>query len=274
MVDARRHGVEGEVHGVAQEPPGADEDDDDDGEADERVEPVPARDRDDERRHDDAHRDAGIGQHVEEGAPDVEVALAAPHEEERRAEIDGDAHGGDPDDGAGGDRLGQDQALDRLDQDGAERDEQDDGVGERGQDRAALEAVRAPRRGQAPPQPDGAPGEGEAQNVAQIVAGVSHQRHRAREQAEDHLGRDVGEVEADAYREGEVVALRRAAHGRGGARGHVRGHPAMGGMLVGQGPLLGRRRPAPGGVRSPEQDREAAAGSSTGQPPRRRRLAR
>jgi hypothetical protein len=53
-----------------------------------------------------------------------------------------------------------------------------------------------------------APGQEEAEDVAEVVAGVGEEGERAREDTERGLGDHVGEVEADAEGEGAVVAGR------------------------------------------------------------------
>ena len=49
------------------------------------------------------------------------------------------------------------------------------------------------------------------EHVAEIVPGIGQQRERAGEQAEPGFGRDIGEVEGDADREGAAV-IERPAH--------------------------------------------------------------
>ena len=94
---------------------------------------------------------AGIGHHVQEGAPDVEIALAAAHEQQRRPAVDEDADRGDDHHGPAGHRLGLGEAADRLPRDDAERDQQQQRVDEGREDRRAAQTISVAAAGRRRP---------------------------------------------------------------------------------------------------------------------------
>ncbi len=59
------------VRAVAQEPPGAPNDDAGDNETDGRIDPAPSRQKNGDPGHDDTERNGGIGRHMQKGAADV-----------------------------------------------------------------------------------------------------------------------------------------------------------------------------------------------------------
>ena len=122
--------------------------------------------------------------------------------------VDEDADRRDRHDGEAGNGLGRDQPLHRLHRDRPAGDEQQHGIGERGEDARALQAIGEARAGRALRQMQAAPGQRQAGDIGQIVAGVRQQRHRAGPQAEPGLGGDIGEVEtnADGERRAEIMA--------------------------------------------------------------------
>ena len=106
---------------------------------------------------------------------------------------------------------GRVQAVDRLDHDAADRDQQQPGIEQRRQDRGAAIAVgvalgRLPLR-----QPRRAPGQQQRHHVGEIVNGVRDQRQRVGGIAEDQLGDDEGGIERGADRKGRAETIRRMA---------------------------------------------------------------
>ena len=172
------------------------------------IEPEPARCRDDQPRDHHASRGRGVAEHVNERAADVEIILAAGHEPQRGADVDGDAdqRDGHDDPGADGRRIAQ--AVDCLERDRADGDEQNRRVGQRGEDREAPQSVRTPRGRAGLGQQRARPGQHEPEHVAEIVSGIGCERQRVRANSKHDLGDDEREVEADADREGVVVARR------------------------------------------------------------------
>ena len=67
--------------------------------------------------------------------------MAAAHEQQRGAAVDGDAEGGDHHNGPAGDLSRFLQAVDRLDDDAADGDQQQAGIEQRRQDRGPPVAI-------------------------------------------------------------------------------------------------------------------------------------
>ena len=178
-----------------------------DDEADRGIDPQPSRQHDDQGRDHHAERDAGIGRHVQIGAADIEVAVAAAHEQQRRAAIDDDAERCDRHDGPAGDRRRLLQAVDRLDDDAADRDQQQPGIEQRRQDRGPPVAIGVPLRRLLLRQPRRAPCQQQRDHVGEIVNGVRNQRQRVGGIAEDQFGDDEAGIErgADGKRPAETV---------------------------------------------------------------------
>jgi len=180
-------------------------------EAHRRVEPPPAGEEDREAREDHAERDPGVRRHVQIGAPDVEIAPPPRGEEEGGGAIDDDADERHRDDRPPGGRLRVGEAHERLPADRPDREQQEDGVEQGGEDRAAAQSVGAAYRRAAADQDARAPGEEEAQHVAEVVPGVRDEGERAGEDAEDRLDDDETGVQRDADREGPAKVRRGVA---------------------------------------------------------------
>ena len=115
--------------------------------------------------------------------------------------VDDDADRGDDDHRRAVGRRRIEQPPDRLRDDRPDRDQQEQGIDQRGEDRRLLQTVGEARREArlaitVPAQADHQP-----EHVGQIVAGVGQQRHRIGEEAEHRFGDDEGEVERDPDRE-------------------------------------------------------------------------
>ena len=141
---------------------------------------------------------------MEEGAADVEVAPLVAHEEPRREAVDQDPDAGRPGDGIPRDRLGMEHAADALGHNHPDGDEQDERVEQRDEHRALLVAVGVARRGGALRQPEGEHRQQQAGHVAQVVARIGEQTHRAVAEADDELDDDEEQVERNAQHEGPV----------------------------------------------------------------------
>ena len=94
--------------------------------------------------------DRGVGGHVHEGGADVEVVLAAAREQHRGEHVADDRDRGDPDHRLRFGRRRVEQPAHRLRRDRSDRDQQEQGVDQRGEDRGLLEAVGEARRRRAP----------------------------------------------------------------------------------------------------------------------------
>ena len=160
-----------------------------------------------QRRDHHAERNARIRRHVQIGAANIEVAVAAAHEQQRGAAVDDDAERRDQNDGPARDRRRLSQAIDRLDDDAADRDQQQPGIEQRRQDRGPAIAVGMPLRRLLLRKPRRAPCQQQRDHVGEIVNGVRNQRQRIGGVAEDQLGNDERGIErgADGERPAEIV---------------------------------------------------------------------
>ena len=141
-LDAARDAVEGEPQAVAKQLPGAIEDNDGDDEAEGGIDPIELGIKDDEAADDQAGGYDSIGEEVEEGASDVEVAFLIPEEEHGGQGVDADTDGGHDGNGlAGQGSFGAHQPVDRFVADGAKGNQEDGGVEEGYEDRCLFEAV-------------------------------------------------------------------------------------------------------------------------------------
>ena len=147
---------------------------------------------------------------MQEGAPDIQVAMAA-HEHQGGGGVDGHADGGDDDHRPGGDVLRDAKPADRLPDNGAHRQQQQPGIGEGGQDGALAQPIGSPSGRGSPGHDHGRPGHEQPQDVRQIVAGIGQQGQGAGHQAGDRLGRHKGDVQAGADGEGCAKILGRMA---------------------------------------------------------------
>ena len=161
-----------------------------------------------ERRDHHAERDARVRRHVQIGAANIEVAVAAAHEQQRGDAVDGDAERRDQNDGpAPRPAQAPPEPIDRLDDDAADRDQQQPGVEQRRQDRGPAIAVGVPLRRLLLRQPRRAPRQQQRDHVGEIVNGVRNQGQRVGGIAEDQLGNDERGIErgADGERPAEIV---------------------------------------------------------------------
>jgi hypothetical protein len=150
---------------------------------------------------------------VHERALDVDVMLAAAHEEQRGAQVDEDADAGHHHHREALRRLGRVQAAEGFPGERAHRHQQKQCVGKRGQDRRALPAVGVARAGPHAAGERTAPGKHQAGHVAEVVAGVGQQRQRVDLPAIKRLDGNEPDVQRDADRERAVEAGRRVVVG-------------------------------------------------------------
>src|SRR5271155_223570 len=139
-----------------------------------------------------------------EGGFYIEVASAG-GKEQRRPAIDEDADGGDHHYNAAGDLNRVADAPDRLPGDPAGHDQQNDRVGERGENGAAAQPVSEPAARLPAAQHRRSPGQREAEDIAEIVPGIREQRERAGKYSGDRLAANVSEVQSDPNRKGAPV---------------------------------------------------------------------
>lgn len=100
--------------------------------------------------------------------------------------------------------FGMEQLANALDDDGADGDQQDDGVEQRNENRAAAVAVGIAARGAYLRQAERQQGEQQARHVAQVVPRVGEQPHRIGEDARRELRGDENRVQQNARDESAV----------------------------------------------------------------------
>lgn len=137
-------------------------------------------------------------------APDVQVAVLVAQEEQRRGEIDDHADARHPEHHLAPYGFGMEQLANALDDDGADGDQQDDGVEQRNENRAAAVAVGIAARGAYLRQAERQQGEQQARHVAQVVPRVGEQPHRIGEDARRELRGDENRVQQNARDESAV----------------------------------------------------------------------
>ena len=119
--------------------------------------------------------------------------------------VDENAGGGDPDDDRAGDRNRMVDPPQRLPGDAAGHHQQDDGIGEGGEDRAAAQPIGKPVARPKAAQHGRTPRQREAENVAEVVPGIGEQCQRPGEDPSDRLAGDIEKVEGDSDRKGTIV---------------------------------------------------------------------
>lgn len=206
-IDGCGHGVEGEAEGFPEEAPGADEDDKDNHETGDGIDPPPIGEGHHDAGDHDSERYRGIRGHVKEGAADIEVVLASGHEEHGSGAIDEDADAGHPCDGAGLDACGMTQTGNGLPCDAADANEEQEGVGQGGEDGGAFETVGVALGSGTFCKHGGDPRKHEAKDVAEIMARVREQGEGVGEEPGDDFDGDEGRVERDADEEGASEVL-------------------------------------------------------------------
>ena len=126
----------------------------------------------------------------------------AAHEQQRGGGVDDDADAGHHHDGDALDGLRRLQAVHGLPGQRAHRHQQQQRVDEGRQDAGALPAVGVARVGPQSAGQRAAPGQHQADHVAEVVAGVGQQGQRVDLPAVEGLDRDEGDVQRDADGEG------------------------------------------------------------------------
>jgi len=172
-LDSGGDAVEGQAKAVAQQLPGAIENYDGDDEAEGGVDPIEVGIEDDEAADDEAGGYDSVGEEVEEGAPDIEVAFLVPKEEHGGQGVNRDADGGDDGDGlAGQGGFGGHEPVERLIADGADGKQEDGGIEQGYEDGGLFESVGIFFGCADAEEADGDQGHGEACYVCEVVTGV------------------------------------------------------------------------------------------------------
>ena len=158
---------------------------------------------------DHRERDAGVGQHVQEGAAHVDVGLTAAAKSQAEPPFTATATAATIITVPLATGSGCMKRQHRLPGDGADRRQQDQPIGEGGEDGGGAHAVGEARARPPVGDGEGAPGQDQTDDVAEIVPGVGQQRERVGEQAVDDLRGDQRDIERGGDGEGAAEALRR-----------------------------------------------------------------
>ena len=195
-VETGRRGLDQDAHGARRETPGAGHDPDADRDGDDGVDRLPVRHGDDDTGDDDAERRHRVGEHVDVGALDVQALAGAAAQQRDRDDVHEQAQDGHHEHRPRLDRRLRIEAQHRLHEDVPGDHEEEDGVGERGED---LEPVQPER---ARPVAAGAVGEADrrqrhadADGVGEQVGGVRQERERPGEVRRDRLDDEEGRGE-------------------------------------------------------------------------------
>ncbi len=209
QLDVGGHPLEQHVHRLAEQGPGAGEDEEADAGGDEGVGVVPPRRPHHERGHDHAQGREHVGEDLEIGPLDVEVVPGAGTQEEDSRQVHPQAEHAQGEHAAALHHGGVAEPLQGLVQD-EEADAHEDGpVHERGQDLDPMVPVGACLGGRALRHLHGEEGEAEADHVRQQMAGVGQEGEAARQQAPHGLhGQDQGREDEHGQEAPSVVAAR------------------------------------------------------------------
>ncbi len=204
-VDMTRHPVEGQVEGGLEELGRADQNDDRDNPRSQRIDPLPPRQRNHHTTHHHAHRHQHIRQHMEERALTIYIMIVmSPMEQLRRQAIDQHPHQRDNNHRLPRHWLRMQGPLNRFESEECRHAEQQTGIQQRGKDRGFAESIGVADAGTTTGQPDCAPGDQEAQDIAEIVARIGEEGEGIAQDAEGRLGDDEGEVEDETDFEGAI----------------------------------------------------------------------
>ncbi len=225
-IHAPRGSLEQDVHGVAQDRPGAREDQERDRHAGKRVGVAPAREQDDDGGNEDSGRADCVGEHVSERRAHVQGVVPSAVEDCRSREVDGEAgdgHEGNP----AGQHLGRvGEPAPRLDEDPDGKSKEDEAVDERCEDLGALVAEAPLRRARPACEPDRQEGHSEGEVVREHVRRVREEREASGQQAADDLDRRERERQREHDREDTPVSGSDGVEVRHEAR-IVRKNPSM-----------------------------------------------
>ncbi len=244
-------GMEGQIDGLGEKFPGAEKNQESDGDADQRIHDRPAREEHQATGHHHTERDTGVRRHVNEGAPDVHIVLAALQKQEGGGAVDQDAHPGHDHEDTARDRSRFEKALDGFPENQRDPGDEKDCVDHSGLDAHRPEAIRESACGTPTLEPIAHPRQNEADHIREIVDSVGHERHRARPQADQNFHRHKHRIECDPDGEcrseglrcvAAVVMVRMALHeGQDGVWGKLGlGYlfPTACGLLYGRASML------------------------------------
>ena len=144
-------------------------------------------------------------------AAHVHIALAAAHEHQGGAGVNGNAHRRNQHHDIAGDRKRIEQTVYRFEDDAPARRHEDERVRQRRQNRRALQTPGETRARRPSGQREAAPGNQQPRHIRQIVAGISEQRHRIDPQTGRGLDADISKIEHHPDGKGPAEIWRRMA---------------------------------------------------------------
>ena len=205
LVDAPRHCVHRRLEGVAQQPERTQRHHHGHQQRRGRVQPAPVQPQHAQAGQHRRQRHRGVRDQVQEGAAPVHVlavtvAVAIAHEP-GRAQIHGDADGGDDDDRQRRDLRRVGEAAHRFPAQRAAEPDQQQRIAQRREQGGAAPAVGVAAGGRALGHDRRAPGQRQAQHIAEVVQRIGQQRQRIGIEAVTGFQRGVGEI--DQRRDGE-----------------------------------------------------------------------
>ena len=204
LVGLDRLGCSGKRHrgGFGEQAPRPPQDHRRDDQADHRVDPRQTGAQDQETGDHDRRRHHRVRRHMEERAADIDVVVPPAREQPGGDPVDQYPDCRDGHHHIAVRRFGMDQSADRLGDDPADRDQQQQGIDQRGEDRAFLEAIGKARARPPLDQRSADERHHQPEHVGQIMPRVGQQRHRIGREAIDRLDHDEAEIEQDADDEG------------------------------------------------------------------------
>ncbi len=221
QVDLGWGGLHQDAHGLGSQPPRPGEDEHTDRDPDDRVHPRPPCELEGDRGDDHPDRSDGVGEDLQVGTFEVEALLRAGAEQCEGHEVGGEPERGDDQHRRPEDLRGLGQAADRLVEHVDGHPEQEDRVGEGGQDLQSVEPEGVVGAAGLLREVDRSQGHADPEHVGEHVAGIREQRERVGDHSHDHLDdHEHGEeherseetaLVAGAAADGGVVVI--AAHG-------------------------------------------------------------
>ena len=186
-LNARRHGIKGHLHGIAQQAPAGPGHGQADPDASGGIEPVPVSQAHDDGAEQHRRRHRRIAQQMDHRRPAVEVVAAVVAEQASRKQIHRDADGGGPGHWRADHFGGLAEALDPLHQHHGRGHQDQHRVSQGGQLGAAAKAVGESFVWGATAQPFRPPAEQQAGHVAQVVDRIADQGQGAEAKTDHQL---------------------------------------------------------------------------------------
>ena len=146
---------------------------------------------------------------MKKGAANVEVLFPAGDEEERAGAVNDDAERGDPNYGSPLHAWRIMKSLNGFPDNGADSDEQQQGIEESRQDGSPPPSVGPARTRSFLRQFRGGPSHHEAEHISEVMAGIRQEGERVREKAEGDLEGNEAGIEENPYQKRPTKIHRR-----------------------------------------------------------------